>query len=122
MKKLNHKATWVTKCFIDSGCNEEVYAHTNGYGNFVLFDDLGYPWPIHECYTKRKRSSVSLNRSRYKIDYGDVESSKCAQWFPVRKIPITMLLARLPVLSVEPLHIESSAISTMSVPMKSGRL
>jgi len=73
MKELGYKATWVTKCFIDGGCNAEVFAHTNGYGDFVLFDDLGYPWPIHECYAKRRRSAVSSKRSLYNIDYSNVE-------------------------------------------------
>lgn len=72
MKKLGYSLTWETTCFIDDGCNAVVYAHTNGYGDFVLFDDLGYPWPVHDCYTKRKRSIVSPKRSPYKVDYSNV--------------------------------------------------
>jgi len=73
MKKLGYRATWLTTCFIGGGCNAVVFAHTNGCGDFVLFDDLGHPWPIHECYANRKRSSAPLKRSRYIIDYSDVE-------------------------------------------------
>jgi hypothetical protein len=27
-----------------------VWAHTNGDGDFVLFDELGAPWQVHSCY------------------------------------------------------------------------
>src|SRR5262245_56280444 len=53
MEALGYPATWPTSCFIDGGCGETVFAHTNGFGDFVLFDDLGPPWPIHECYLNR---------------------------------------------------------------------
>lgn len=53
MLRLGHPLTWVTICFISGGCRERVYAHTNGDGDFVLFDRLGWPWPIHECYLFR---------------------------------------------------------------------
>lgn len=48
MRALGHSLTWPTKCFL--GCDQRVYAHTNGYGDFVLLDSLGWPWPIHACY------------------------------------------------------------------------
>lgn len=53
VKQLGYAATWRTKCFLRDDCNEEVWAHTNGYGDFVLFDDLGWPWPVHYCYIYR---------------------------------------------------------------------
>ena len=31
-------------------CGEPVFYHTNGYGDHVLFDSLGYPWEIHQCW------------------------------------------------------------------------
>ncbi len=49
MKSLGYSATWRTKCFL--GCTRTVWAHTNGHGDFVLLNDLGWPWPIHECYS-----------------------------------------------------------------------
>lgn len=57
MKKLDYPLTWVTHCFLDNGCGAKVFAHTNGGGDFVLFDELGPPWPVHECYTNRIRTS-----------------------------------------------------------------
>jgi hypothetical protein len=48
MRALGHPATWPTDCFI--GCTQQVWAHTNGFGDFVLFDELGWPWPVHDCY------------------------------------------------------------------------
>lgn len=53
MIALGYSLTWPTECFIDGGCGARVFAHTNGEGDFVLFDDLGHPWPIHDCYSTR---------------------------------------------------------------------
>lgn len=54
MDALGYSLTWRTRCFIAGGCGQEgLFAHTNGYGDFVLFDALGPPWPIHECYSRR---------------------------------------------------------------------
>ena len=35
-------------------CGASVYYHSNGYGDSVLFDSLGYPWQIHECWQRHK--------------------------------------------------------------------
>ena len=54
MKFLGYSLTWRTACFINGGCGSTgIFAHTNGLGDFVLFDSLGPPWPVHECYEKR---------------------------------------------------------------------
>lgn len=56
MKTLGYPMTWPTSCFIGSnnvGCGAATFAHTNGEGDFVLFDRLGPPWPIHQCYLDR---------------------------------------------------------------------
>jgi hypothetical protein len=53
MQVLGHPLTWPTTCFINPGCSASVFGHTNGFGDFVLFDDLGPPWPIHDCYLNR---------------------------------------------------------------------
>jgi hypothetical protein len=53
MKHLGYPATWRTRCFIREGCATQVFAHTNGFGDFVLFDHLGQPWPVPECYQNR---------------------------------------------------------------------
>lgn len=39
--------TYRTRCW---WCKEPVFFHTNGFGDCVLFDDLGWPWPIHSCW------------------------------------------------------------------------
>lgn len=41
--------TYPRKCF---WCNGDVFHHTNGYGDCVLFDSLGKPWLVHSCWTQ----------------------------------------------------------------------
>jgi len=54
MEALGHASTWETHCFLPGGCGQQgLFGHTNGFGDFVLFDALGWPWPIHECYQRR---------------------------------------------------------------------
>ncbi len=59
MKSLGYPLTWETHCL---SCRKTVYAHTNGHGDFVLFDVLGWPWPIHQCYADR--ASTHVGRSQ----------------------------------------------------------
>lgn len=68
MKILGHPLTWRTSCFIgvgNTGCGAPTFAHTNGGGDFVLFDSLGDPWPIHACYLDRER----LAGKRWRIEF-----------------------------------------------------
>jgi hypothetical protein len=67
MKILNRHRTWPTLCFIDGGCGKEVFAHTNGYGDFVLFDELGWPWPVHRCYLERFCLQLRSTTRTYKV-------------------------------------------------------
>src|SRR5579871_2538363 len=53
MIALGYPRTWRTRCFLPGGCGLEVFAHTSGNGDFVLFDKLGSPWPVHFCYEHR---------------------------------------------------------------------
>ncbi len=54
MKILGYSLTWRTHRFLRGGCRQTgLFGHTNGDGDFVLFDSLGWPWPIHECYVRR---------------------------------------------------------------------
>ena len=53
MKSLGYSSSWPTTCLINGGCGAKVFAHTNGKGDFVLFDELGWPWPVHDCYLNR---------------------------------------------------------------------
>jgi len=70
MQVLGYARTWTTFCFINGGCGEQVFAHTNGFGDFVLFDSLGWPWPIHDCYLDRfcQPSGASTNRFEIRAD------------------------------------------------------
>ena len=50
--------TYPSKCW---ECEKEVYAHSNGFGDFVLFDaPLGPPWPRHLCYLLRRTNGRKL--------------------------------------------------------------
>jgi hypothetical protein len=46
-ENLGNSVTYKTTCWY---CGEEVFFHTNGYGDCVLFDQLGHPWEIHHCW------------------------------------------------------------------------
>lgn len=35
-----------TKCWY---CGQQIYIYVNEYGSVVLFDELGWPWPKHDC-------------------------------------------------------------------------
>ncbi len=61
MKALGYALTWKTVCFINGGCGKKGFAHTNGSGDFVLFDDLGRQWQIHDCCLDR----FCLKSNRY---------------------------------------------------------
>jgi len=61
MKEIGYPLTWTTHCFLLNGCGAKVFAHTNGGGDFVLFDELGPPWPVRECYLHRIRKSWALD-------------------------------------------------------------
>jgi hypothetical protein len=67
MRALGYARTWPTLCFINGGCGEAVFAHTNGFGDFVLFDRLGWPWPIHECYLIRFCQQLGSRANNYEI-------------------------------------------------------
>ena len=60
---ISEAQTYATECW---WCGESVYYHTNGFGDSVLFDKLGYPWEIHICWelywseAKKKKNSSTL--------------------------------------------------------------
>ncbi len=88
MEALGYSLTWPTKCFINGGCGQQgLFAHTNGYGDFVLFDALGWPWPVHECYFRRfelPRDSDILDVRGSRIV--DVSSHPNRHWDMVRSV------------------------------------
>ncbi|QBQ53834.1 hypothetical protein [Nitrosococcus wardiae] len=49
--------TYPTSCW---WCGEEVFFHSNGSGDCVLFDKLGWPWQVHACWEEHvaERSSA----------------------------------------------------------------
>ncbi len=44
--------TWPTKCY---SCQRPVFFFSCNHGVRVLFDDLGPPWPVHDCHTSWAR-------------------------------------------------------------------
>jgi hypothetical protein len=57
--------TYLTRC---PWCRDHVYYHTNGNGDTVYFDSLGWPWQVHPCWqqhwgTQKKRQRL-LKRLR----------------------------------------------------------
>jgi hypothetical protein len=63
--------------------NALVYYHTQGYGDCVLFDSLGCPWQIHQCWvdyweeesTKRNHFK-SLNREHHVLTLENRDQQK----------------------------------------------
>src|SRR5450631_3805924 len=48
---LSSPRTYPTAC---KDCGDRVFFHTNGFGDGVIFDSLGPPWPVHACYEERR--------------------------------------------------------------------
>lgn len=56
------RSTKPTQCW---WCRGQVFFHTNGHGDCVLFDALGWPWPIHSCWEERvRRQPHAYSRSK----------------------------------------------------------
>ena len=55
--------TWPTSC---SSCSAEVFYFSCNHGSKVFFDDLGPPWPIHDCH-----ESWARGLKRFTDDNGD---------------------------------------------------
>jgi len=54
---LGHPFSCTISCW---WCGEQVYYHTNGNGDSVLFDKLGKPWPIHPCWEENKSQQLKM--------------------------------------------------------------
>ncbi|MGE3274175.1 MAG: hypothetical protein AB7O67_03620 [Vicinamibacterales bacterium] len=77
MEKIGYPATWVTHCFLDGGCRQQgLFGHTNGFGDFVLFDALGWPWPIHDCYARRFELAETSGSVRFRSTAGVAVAGK----------------------------------------------
>lgn len=94
MDRTGHPATWRTTCFIGAGCGASVFGHTNGHGDFVLFDHIGWPWPIHDCYTRRFEISAEAAARRV-IDISRSRSERLPRfaykWDTVQDVPFEMM-------------------------------
>jgi hypothetical protein len=73
MKHLGYPLTYATRCFIDGGCGITVYAHTNGTGDFVLFDKLGRPWLGHQFGGTLPRIGHGKVRARRAEPHREIE-------------------------------------------------
>lgn len=56
--------TYPTTCW---WCGAPVYFHTNGFGDAVLFDELGWPWKKHPCWEEMRDSH------HYQVDSIDID-------------------------------------------------
>jgi uncharacterized Zn-finger protein len=53
-------------------CGASVFYHTNGFGDSVYFDSLGYPWQVHECfkrYWENKKALLKTNLNSPEINH-----------------------------------------------------
>lgn len=55
---------WKTKC---PECSADVYYYQNEHGSRVFFDELGHPWPKHDCTNRNLRKGSSDGWRTYKI-------------------------------------------------------
>jgi hypothetical protein len=78
--KDNESKTCLTPC---PWCGEGVYYHTNGYGDSVYFDSLGYPWQVHRCFQeywdKERRARQTSKRLNLYCLEGFFKMSICEQ-------------------------------------------
>jgi DNA-directed RNA polymerase subunit RPC12/RpoP len=54
LETLAHPLTYGIRCW---WCGDRVFFHTNGNGDCVLFDSLGWPWAIHPCWEAHRDQS-----------------------------------------------------------------
>jgi hypothetical protein len=64
MATLTEPLTYQTQCF---WCGSNVFYHTNGNNDHVLFNKIGWPWDIHHCWTEHVDER---NRNLRKIEVG----------------------------------------------------
>ncbi len=55
--------TWPTSC---PSCSKKVFFFSCDHGSKVFFDELGYPWPVHDCH-----ESWARDLRRFTDDNGD---------------------------------------------------
>jgi len=89
-----HQKGWVADSYLNPNarcpvCGEAVFFYQSRHGGRVFFDDVGWPWPKHECtdrgrpkiktatvQTSRPRSLFDKSGTRLKVYYlDDIEDS-----------------------------------------------
>jgi hypothetical protein len=67
---LTKPLTYQTQCW---WCGSNVFYHTNGNSDHVLFDKIGWPWEIHGCWNEheadRKRGLQEIQRRLQRAGY-----------------------------------------------------
>lgn len=63
-KFLDKSETYLTRC---PWCRQHVHYHTNGNGDCVYFDSIGYPWQIHSCWEEYWKESKDRQRVLKKL-------------------------------------------------------
>ncbi len=100
--------TWPTKC---PGCAEPVFFFKCNCGSKVFFDQLGDPWPIHDCETSWTRNLIRVkdNSGGITVQFSeDVSLHRSAQPFRVEeKIVVSGKLKKSqptpdPIISIKP--------------------
>lgn len=51
-------------------CSDSVFYHTNGNGDSVLFDSLGWPWEVHPCWTEYSNGKKTNSDISFASDLG----------------------------------------------------
>ena len=64
-----HTRTFPTKC---RHCGDDVFFFSCSCGSRVFFDELGPPWPVHDCKFSRSDQRWALGRTRTKRGDGSV--------------------------------------------------
>ena len=75
LQSLGHPFTCCATCW---WCGDEVFFHTNGNGDCVLFDELGWPWQIHSCWESHKEESgrqAGISRLEYLVELKGYDGS-----------------------------------------------
>ncbi len=77
--------TFLTRCF---QCRQQVYYHTNGYGDRVYFDQLGYPWQVHSCWQDYCRRANHDDRlDQFPADHDRPTIERMILQGAIRKVP-----------------------------------
>lgn len=98
INNLDSPLTYPTTCW---WCGTDVFFHTNGNGDAVLFDSLGWPWQIHSCWedNREDRSSAisniesSLEDDSYDGIYYESKGSEVASSFRKKLFQVNGFIA-----------------------------